>query len=945
MYILIIGVLIALGVFLIQTGLQKKDRFRITVGAGLIVATAAFFSFLSFWGEALWFESVGFAQRFWKVFWVKTGLTLIGAAFGMLFAWVSTWALKPKRGVIRAAAVFFSAIAGGMWGLSQWETVLKYLSRVATGVQDPILDHDVAFYLFSLPFYQSLYSALLWLSGIAIAGHLFSMFWRWDTRDKQWEVLQNEQPPPRLLHSLYLNISLLILVLAGGKYLDRFELLLTRTQIITGAGWTDVNIRLLAYGVIILLMLVAAVMLAIPVFREKLSKRLARAPQAAAPWERQLSLILYVGIGIVAVWFIGLGLVPAAFQWLRVEPNEITYEKPYIKHNINFTRKAFKLDQMETRQFPAAENFGDQLVTNNQNLFDNIRLWDWRALKEVYNQFQEIRLYYEFHDVDIDRYHFNDKYHQVMVSAREMEVANLADQSQTFVNRRFKYTHGYGITLTAVHEFTPEGLPDLLIKDIPPKHRFDKLAVQRPEIYYGELTRTPVIVNSAEKEFDYPKGEKNMYAHYKGSGGVQLKNLWRKFIYGWKVDGTRLFLSQYPTEDSRIMLHRQIKDRVKKIAPFLAYDRDPYIVLADGKLYWMLDAYTASDRYPYSEQFSTAGIFESRYQRDDPFSKQKSSGTAFGGNRVNYARNAVKVVIDAYTGDMDFYVFEKEDPIINVWQNIFPELFKSAQQMPENLYKHIRYPAGMLLLQGQVYAKYHMTDEEVFYNQEDLWVRATEKYYNRVQPVDPYYILWEPPESDTPEFVLMLPFTPKNRQVLIGWIAGMCDGENYGRFLGYKFPKEKRVLGTQQVETKIDQDSYLSGQLTLWDQRGSNVIRGNVLAIPIDDILLYVEPIYLQSETAAYPELRLVVLMHNDTLSYAETFDAALKDLMKGRKPEAKKEAPGARAPATRTQAQQIQKANEAFENYLRLTGEKKFDQAADQLKQLQNTLQDLLNE
>jgi uncharacterized membrane protein (UPF0182 family) len=539
--------------------------------------------------------------------------------------------------------------------------------------------------------------------------------------------------------------------------------------------------------------------------------------------------------------------------------------------------------------------------------------------------------------VDVDRYTIDQAYRQVMVSARELDPGNLPTQSQTFVNKRFKYTHGNGITLTTVSEFTPEGLPNLLIRDIPPKSVYPELEVEQPRIYYGELTNSHVIVNSEEEEFDYPSGEKNIYNRYSGRGGVGIDNVWRKFLFGWKFDGTRLLLSGYMKEGSRIMFHRQIEDRLQRVAPFLRFDEDPYVVLAEGRLYWIIDAYTTSENMPYSEAFEPS--FTGRY---DGGRTGRLTGPALSATRggINYIRNSVKAVVDAYHGSVDLYIFDNEDVLIQVWQQVFPGLFKDHSDMPQALRAHVRYPSDMLLIQGIVFAKYHMTDPTVFYNQEDLWIRATEKYYGRVQDVEPYYIMWEMPGSDELEFVLMLPFTPKNRQVLIAWIAGMCDDVDYGRLLAYKFPKEKRVLGTQQMETKIDQDSYLSGQLSLWDQRGSRVIRGNVLVIPVEDTLLYVEPIYLQAETAAYPELRLVCVMHNDNLSYAESFDEALKGLYSGEKLERELRP----IPTDASVNELIQQANTAFENYLQSLGQKDFSGASEELERLQQTLEKLLS-
>jgi hypothetical protein len=478
-----------------------------------------------------------------------------------------------------------------------------------------------------------------------------------------------------------------------------------------------------------------------------------------------------------------------------------------------------------------------------------------------------------------------------------------------------------------------------LIKDIPPRTDDEKLRVARPQIYYGELTDSHVFVNTSEPEFDYPKGDDNAYVNYSGSGGVRISSLWRKFLFGWKFDGTRFLLSTYPTSESRVLFHREVRERVKTLAPFLTFDADPYVVLVDGKLYWIIDGYTTSTYYPYSEPFTTTELDANKQPERERKTSHGSKASLAG---ANYVRNSVKAVVDAFNGSVTFYVFEPEDPLIQVWQRIFPELFTAREKMPDRLRAHVRYPRDLLLTQGSVYAKYHMTDPAVFYNQEDLWMRATEKYYAAVQPVEPYYVMWQPPGAKTAEFILMLPFTPKDRQVMIGWIAGMCDPANYGRLLAYKFPKEERVLGPQQVETKIDQDGFLSGQLSLWNQQGSRVIRGNTLVIPIDNSLLYVEPIYLQAEAAAYPELRLVAVMHGDNLSYAETFDKALQGLLTegGKKP------PPALALGLKGEKisikELISRANEAFKNYLRLQGEGRFDDAAKELTRLREALQQL---
>ncbi|MEK6477125.1 UPF0182 family protein [Catalinimonas sp. 4WD22] len=960
MYTAIFIILAGLSFFFLYQGVRKEQKGKVWIGVIIGLFTASLSSMMNFWGELLWFQAVGFGERFWIATLTQWSMGLISLLFCGGMVWLLCWLVTYQNRYIKWLGVAIGAFIGGVWGYASWEVFLKFWYAVNTGVSDPLLGKDTGFYLFKLPFLTSTYSLLSALVVISLIVSILSIFVN-RSGQTTFEFVSPDHPSDidnKLILSVFINSGILLILMSFGKYLDRFELMYSDLGAVHGPGWTDDHIRLPAYIVIIIFTFVAGLILLIPSTRERFRHWIMRKqfmPLKAYPI---VGLLMFPAVFLI--WFIGLSAIPGLFQWLRVEPNEITFEKPYIVNNIEFTRRGFKLHDVEEREFPASDRFTPEMVENNREIFNNVRLWDWRALDDVYRQFQEIRLYYEFTDVDIDRYMIDGEYRQVMVSAREMEPSNLPDQSQTFVNERFKYTHGYGITLTNVNEFTPQGLPNLLIKNIPPESTYESLKVERPEIYYGELTDSHVIVNSEESEFDYPQGEQNVYVRYEGTGGVQISNFFRKFIYGYMFDGSRLLFSTYPTSESRIMFNRKVSERVKKLAPFLQFENDPYITLVDGQLKWIIDAYTTSNDYPYSEPFTAQESIE--YQEGD---NRRMLITRLDNQLrgVNYIRNSVKAVVDAYSGEVDFYVFDEEDPIIQVWQRIFPDVFQPREAMPQNLQEHVRYPEQMLLTQGLVYAKYHMTDPEVFYNQEDLWIRATEKYYNEVQPVQPYYIMWQLPDSDDLEFTLIQPFTPKNRQVLIGWIAGLCDPENYGRFIAYQFPKDKRVLGPQQVETKIDQNSFLSSQLSLWDQRGSNVIRGNVLAIPVDETIIYVEPIYLQSETAAYPELRLVVVMHNDDLSYAETFEDALQGIfdgplanteiestVSGMLPESQLEqaqAEEAQAEEAITPANQslIQQANEAFEQYLESTGDKNFDEAAEQLNRLQQLLQQLSEE
>ncbi len=947
MYTVLFLLFMGLAITLVVLGLKKNKYWQVWLG--IMVGLVTFLSphFINFWGEMLWFDAVGYGKRFWTLTLTQTGMLVIPFLGGALLVYLLTFSIASKGKYLRNLASLVGGFLSALWGSANWEAFLKFWYGVSTSVTDPIIGKDTGFYLFTYPLLRNLYALLVLLTLVALITSLSAIFLRKVNNTFQVESLENVRlQNNRVFSSFYICAALFLFVLAYSKFLDRYELMYSNWGAATGPGWTDVHIRLPAYNFIWIFTAIMGLLILIPAGRRMIYHYMMKVYYFSAG----AFLVPFVTLGFtLAVWFIALSAIPGLFQWLRVEPNEITFEKPYIAHNIEFTRQAFRLDKVEEREFPASEILEPAIISRNQNLFDNVRLWDWRALDAVYKQFQEIRLYYEFNDLDLDRYMIDGKYQEVMVSAREMEVSNLPTQSQTFVNKRFKYTHGYGITLTTVHDFTDQGLPRLLIKDIPPKAEYPELKVERPEIYYGELTDSHVIVNSKEEEFDYPNGEDNTYVRYAGKGGVQISNLWRKFVFGYMFDGTKLLVSDYPTEESRIMFHRQIQKRVELLAPFLHFENDPYIVLDQGRLKWMIDAYTTSDNYPYSEPFyarENIEYTEGEYRQN----LTTNAGRELSG--INYIRNSVKAVVDAYDGTVDFYIADEEDPIIQVWDKIFPGLFKPKSEMPESLVKHIRYPEKMILIQGLVYAKYHMTDPEVFYNQEDLWIRATEKYYNQVQPVEPYYIMWQLPESDKPEFVLIQPFTPKNRQVLAGWIAGLSDGDNYGRFLAYKFPKEKRILGPQQVETKIDQDSFLSGQLTLWDQRGSKVIRGNVLAIPVEETIIYVEPIYLQSETAAYPELRLVVVMHGDNLSYAPNFDDALAGLFDksallavtnttNEGEEQKSET----AKSSDSFNQLAQQANQAFEKYLELNGQKKFQEAARELNNLSQSLKQMVQQ
>jgi uncharacterized membrane protein (UPF0182 family) len=624
-----------------------------------------------------------------------------------------------------------------------------------------------------------------------------------------------------------------------------------------------------------------------------------------------------------------------------VKPNELVREKPYIVDNTELTREAYGLSRITPREFPAETTVDAADPANNQATLQNIRLWDWRALQDTLRQIQEIRTYYDFPDIDIDRYDVEGTTREVMLAARELNVEKLPESSRNWINDKLIYTHGYGITMNPVNGFTPEGLPTLILSNMPVQSTVPGLNVTRPEIYFGEMTNTDVYVKTRQKEFNYPQGASNSLTSYEGTGGVVLGGFLRRIVIALDRDDlAKLPFSDDVTEDSRLLMRRNLRDRVSALAPFLTFEPDPYIVLGDdGRLSWIMDAFTVSDSYPYSTHYH------------------------LGDDLINYMRNSVKVVIDAYDGTTTFYVFDPDDPIIAVYRRIFPSLFKDASMMPPGLRKHVRYPELLLKLQAEVYGLYHMTDPEAFYNREDLWTVATEVGMGEggaqiTQPMQPNFVLMKLPGETGEEFVEILPFTPANRNNLIGWIAGRSDGAKYGTSVVYNFPKTKLVDGPLQIEARIDQNAQLSGQLTLWNQQGSHVRRGALLVIPTGRALLYAEPIYLQAERSPMPELRLVVLALQDRLAYGPTFESAMAALFGGAASsltaagttsagvpaEAVRGAPASAASPQPTEdlSALIAEAAKDLADYQRLTAEGKLGEAGQKLEELKRTLDKL---
>jgi uncharacterized membrane protein (UPF0182 family) len=925
MYSLTLVTLLGLAALVVVRSVRRGSRAGIAAGLAIAGAAAAAFAAFSFWGEMLWFEEVGYVGRFWTVVVAQVATTLIAAALAAALVALLTSPVSRIAGLARTGGVAAGAVVGGLWGVTSWSLVLRWAMGVSTGTHEPILGRDVGFYLFSLPLYDAVFSLLLAVTLVSTIVALWSTLVRGHRSSElrllapgEHVVVRRDRHRP-----LYVVAGAFAVVLACWCLLAPYHLLYSSVGTVHGPGWTDVHVRLPAYRVLAVVLATTGAVLLVPRLSRRLEARLRRRARTRTP----IAVVVVPAIVAGGAALLGLGVLPAISQWLHVEPNELALERTYIANSIAFTRSGFGLDRIEERELEMKEQLTPELVETKKELLSEVRLWDPRALHEVLQQFQSIRLYYELTSVDIDRYTVDGRYRQMMISPREMQADNLPEGSRSFVNRHFQYTHGYGLTMAPVSDFTKDGLPQLVVRDLPPVSDFPSLAIERPEIYYGELTRDFVVVNTRAQEFDYPSGAENVYTRYEGRGGIALNGLFRRLVFGWKVGGTGLLFSSYPTDESRIMFHRDIHERVAKIAPFLDFDRDAYLVVVGGRLKWIVDAYTTSTYFPYSETLSEAMAGRGA----DPFGKApEPASTPLEG--ANYVRNSVKAVVDAYDGSVAFYVFEPNDPIIEVWQRIFPRMFRPASEMPEGLRAHVRYPQDMLNAQGLVYAKFHMTNPDVFYNQEDLWVQAREQR-RTLGIVEPYYVMWQAPGADHAEFISMQPFTPKNRQVLIGWIAGMCDRDSYGRLLAYRFSKDKWVLGPQQVDTKIDQSPDLSSQLTLWDQHGKRVIRGNILAIPIGQTLLYVEPIYLQAESAAYPELRVVVAMHGDAMSYGPTLEEALAGLVS---PAA---GPRQRPPQAAATSEAIERARRAFDEYRRLTSEGRFEEAGAQLRAIGEAL------
>jgi len=832
---------------------KRESRIQLTILLLVLLVAVVWPSLADYYTDWLWFGETGYQQVFATSIVTRLGLGAVVALVTFLLLFGSfrlalrhfdqpylvlgvspadgTPVVLQRRGVARliGGVSALGAIGAGMIGSNQWMTWLNYRHASWFGDRDPIFGQDVAFFVFQLPWLEFVRSLLLAVMVAALAGSvLISLL--------PGRVAGGSGPmaPLRVARRhLSLLAAVVLLLLGAGAYLDAFGLVLSRHDIIVGANYADVTARLPALRILGVVSVVGAVMV------------------AAHAFARQ-SWLLPAGFGLYALTWLGGAMFATGVQRLVVTPNEQVKETPYLTDNIAATRKAFALDTVEERQVSGDALLTKKDITANQSTIGNVRLWDRQPLLDTFGQIQEIRTYYDFGSIDIDRYNVNGQYRQVMLSARELNVENLP--SRSWIAEHLTFTHGYGLTLGPVNEVTQEGLPVLFIKNIPPESSIN-LNVTEPSIYFGEFSNDYVFVGTHAREFHYPRGDEPFYKSYEGRGGVSVGSFARKMFFASRFKSFKILLSEDLTSESRILFHRNIMERATTIAPFLSFDRDPYLVIAEGRLFWMLDGYTTTDHYPYAARTESG---------------------------INYIRNSVKVVIDAYNGTTTFYQAEPNDPVIMTISRIFPGLLRPIHEMPAELRRHIRYPEGIFAIQSAMFATYHMTNPAVFYNKEDQWeVPAVESTGTVAAPMEPYYTIMRLPGERDAEFIQMLAFTPRRKDNLAAWMVARSDGAQYGRLLAFQFPKQKLVYGPRTIAARINQDQAISPQITLWNQQGSEVIQGTLLVIPIENALMYIRPLYLRSAGGKIPELKRVIVAYQNQIAMEETLDLAIDKIFR----------------------------------------------------------------
>lgn len=819
---------------------------------GLTISAIALLIFLAgIYTDWLWFDSLGYLEVYKTILVSKImlGIGIFALFFIILYL---NFLIIRKRAKVSMPRLYISLIAvisvvAGLIASSYWFNVLRFMNFASFGFIDPVFKTDMGFYIFILPFYNFILVILLSLvlACLLISAVAYLLSSRTKKAVKQDEdafgfagmqQIRLSLPDSGKAHLSYI-IGVLMLVIAAFFFFRRYYILFSERGVVYGAGFTDVNIMLPLF----IILSAVSVITALIAF--------------AYSYTRNFRLLGY-GIVLVAVMLFAGNLVAGLVQKLYVEPNEFNLEETYLKQNIKHTIYAYGLSDVQIREFPVSYDLTMQEIKGNKATTDNIRLWDWRPLLMTNKQIQLFRTYYDFIDVDVDRYTVDNKIRQLMLAPRELDQAQLDRKAQTWVNQKFVYTHGYGIVVSPVNEVSDEGLPELFVKDIPPKSSYGVLEVAQPRIYFGEKTDGFVVTNTKSREFDYPLGDENVFAVYNGSDGVQLSNFIRKGAFSIKLSSLNLFISSALTKDSKVLMNRKIMERINALAPFLKYDSDPYMVINNGKLFWMLDAYTTTNRFPYSEAVSG----------------------------INYIRNSVKVVVDAYNGDVTFYVMDISDPLIANYREIFPSLFRDFKDMDPGLKEHIRYPEDMFRVQAGIYGTYHMLDPQVFYNKEDVWRVPTEVYSGTQVEMTPYYIILELPDAENEGFFLINPLVPRGKENMIAWLSAHSDPESYGKLEVFTLSKQELIFGPMQIEARINQDTEIAQLFTLWNQQGSEVIRGNLIIIPIEESFLYIEPVYLKaSASGALPQLKRIIVAYQDQVAMEESLEEALDVIFKGK--------------------------------------------------------------
>jgi len=847
--------------------MAKRIKFR-WVFLGLLVALVFFFSVIvNFYVDILWFREVGYLNTFFKILGTNWGLRGVQVAVHFLFFFLNFLVLRKvlyrrfiqqsssnviniggqetdlsfMENLSRKTVTFliggfslFLAVVFSVVNPDAWRHFLFFLNGTDFGVVDPILGRDAGFYVFELPFLRFIFESGLIMLVITLAIVAIGYFLL-----ARSSVRSLKLPPLAEKHLLILA-GIFMFWRAWGYRLDIYRLMFSREGVVFGPGYVDATVRVPIFTILSISLIIIGIITLFSIFLRS----------------KKHVIILVVGWLVLA--FALTTIYPNVIQRFRVEPNELAREGEYISNNIEFTNIGFNLHNIEEREYTFRGELNWDVIEEHAGTIKNLRIWDWRPILQTYRQLEERRPYYVFNRIDIDRYKIDGEYRQVMLAPRELDQRLLPDRAKTWVNEALRYTHGFGMAMSPVNTATSEGFPDLIIRDIPPIYPED-IPLENPSIYFGEIDNEFVVVNNEGAEFHYPSGDENITYNYSGDGGIPIHNSLRRLLFAIRFNSFQILLAGDINPESRLMFDRSIHERVRKISPFLAFDGDPYTVIHEGRIVWIQDAYTVTDMFPYSE-LSREGI--------------------------NYIRNSVKIVIDAYNGSVDYYVVDEEDPIIQTYQKIFPDMFKPIDEFPEGLENHFRYPEDIFAIQSRMLTTYHMRDFRSFYNREDQWDLPQERYGGSTINMTPYYTLMELPGEEGLHFVLMTPFTPVGRNNMVAWLAAKSDPEEYGQLIQYNFPKDRLAFGPMQIEAQIDQNDEISQIISLWDQHGSRVIRGNLLVLPIGDTVLYVEPVFLQSEQAEIPQLRRIIMATGERVVMEPTVEMALASLLGERVPE-----------------------------------------------------------